>query len=295
MSELKPKGVSILFMDVSGWSKLTPRQIHDYVTLAMPELAAKLRSPSLVNTWGDAIVATFDNAVAAAESALDIRDYFQRTHSHEGVAEGLTCRVALHDGDVQVYANPLRGGMEDIFGHAVHVAARLEPATAPGYVFCTRAIADKLEGLKGMAPKAWHLGPRELPKSFGVVEVYVVTGPNEEDPRPTLALASAGEAPAKVQEPTVRESITNHDDARMELESWVRNKGFGRRGESIRFDEVDEALGLAPGMTRTLLRSVVDSMERVQIRVADTRFTLTWDPRQPTRQFGGGGRGFGVL
>lgn len=177
---------AVLFMDISGWSKLSSVDIKRYVQVALPRLKGCLGEPDFHNTWGDAIVATYRSSVDAAKAALEVRDFFQRTTAEGGVADGLTCRVALHQGEILLLQNALTGKM-DIFGHAIHLAARLEPATAPGHVFCTAAFASALKGVAGHGPKAWPLGPVKLPKDHGIEQVSVVTHANvQEDPAPAL-------------------------------------------------------------------------------------------------------------
>ena len=194
----KTKTASILFMDVSGWSKLTAHAIYEYVTKAMPELAKEIKGNDFINTWGDAIVATFGSAKDAAESALRIKALFAQGYPHAGIAEGLTCRISLHAGEVILCENPLKGG-EDIFGDAVHMAARLEPATAPGHVFCTSTFATLLNGVSGIAPKALPLPNKlRLPKGYAEIEAFVVTWRGDPDPRPGLVEFLAANVPSEV-------------------------------------------------------------------------------------------------
>ena len=71
------------------------------------------------------------------------------------------------------------------------MAARLEPVTKPGAIFCTKDFADRLKEVQGLAPKAWSLGPLDLDKGFGRVEVFVLTGPNAPDLRALYAPLSS--------------------------------------------------------------------------------------------------------
>lgn len=187
MPVTKTASVNILFLDLVGWSKLDPNQMVNYIEKALPrlgEVVAKFRCTHQ-NTWGDALVATFTSAKDAAECALDIRDMFRRTSENAGIVKGLVPRISLHQGEVIIAHNPLIG-REDIFGDAVHLTARLEPVTPKGQVYCTKAFADALDALSGIAAEAHQVGTIELPKGFGKVEVYLVTGPNEE-PSPSLS------------------------------------------------------------------------------------------------------------
>jgi len=176
---------SILFMDVSGWSKLSTVDIKRCVETALPRLKPLLADADFLNTWGDAIVATFTGARQAAETGLRIRDFFTQATVEQGVPEGLVCRISLHQGEILLCENALTG-TRDIFGHAVHVAARLEPATAPRHIFCTDNFARALQDIGGLGPKAWHLGPLVLPKKFGEIVASVVTWANDADPTPGL-------------------------------------------------------------------------------------------------------------
>jgi len=181
--DLKTETLSILFMDLSGWSALRPPQITTYLEKALPKLDNLVRRHGAqhINTWGDALVVTFGSARAAAECALDVRDFFRRTPEAEGVPVGLSPRVALHVGEVINAYNPLIK-RSDVFGHAVHLAARLEPVTTKGQVFCTKEFAAALEAIKGMGAAAYSVGEVRLPKDFGDVEVFAVVGPGEDPP-----------------------------------------------------------------------------------------------------------------
>lgn len=190
--------LSILFMDLAGWSSLSSPQIVTYLEKALPKLAQKIGgfNSTHLNTWGDAVVATFSSSSEAANCALDIRDFFRRVPEGHGVPPGLTPRISLHVGDTIIAHNPILD-REDTFGEAVHLAARLEPVTARGQVFCTEEFANSLRRVKGLAPVAHVLGEVDLPKRFGTIKVFAVLGPNE-DP-PTAATAAEAQMPVAVE------------------------------------------------------------------------------------------------
>ncbi|HVY32289.1 MAG TPA: adenylate/guanylate cyclase domain-containing protein [Polyangiaceae bacterium] len=184
-SSMRTETRSILFMDLAGWSKLSPPQVLAYLEKALPRLAQVVKrfGAQHVNTWGDALVATFSSVGEAANCALDVRDFFRRTSEADGVPEGLVPRVALHVGEVIIATNPLID-KPDIFGDAVHLAARLEPVAGKGDVCCTSEFAVALQAIRGIGPKAYLLGEVTLPKGFGVTRLFAVTGPNEPPPIP---------------------------------------------------------------------------------------------------------------
>jgi class 3 adenylate cyclase len=203
------KTLSILFMDLAGWSKLTAPQVDAYLRNALPNLAKRVQEGYAVehiNTWGDALVATFGSVVQAAQCGLDIRDFFGRASESEGVPRGLRPRISLHVGEVITAYNPFIG-REDVFGQAVHLAARLEPVTADGLVFCTKPFAEMLGDQKGTAPAAHEIGHVDLPKGFGRIPVFEVTGPNQ-DPARARARTAGGDAPVHQSQSPSSVSVT---------------------------------------------------------------------------------------
>jgi hypothetical protein len=111
---------SILYMDVSGWSKLAANDIHAYASKGLKALSHRLEGYDFINTWGDSIVATFESVKTAAEMALRIQEFFANSYPDNGVSSGLTCRVSLHLGEIICCRNALRNEL-DVFGEAVHV------------------------------------------------------------------------------------------------------------------------------------------------------------------------------
>jgi class 3 adenylate cyclase len=247
---------SILFMDVSGWSKLPAHEIHAYATKGLQALSQRLEGNDFINTWGDSIVATFESAKTAAENALRIQDFFVNSYPESGVSSGLTCRVSLHLGEVICCRNALRNQF-DIFGEAVHVAARLEPVTSPGAIFCTQAFADRLREVQGSAPKAWPFGQLELAKGFGRVEVFVITGPNAHDPRSLYSQASSESSEASV----VKDMPLPDVSARTRLKGWLNKLPLRRSGEAIALNEIDVNCGLQAGQALRLISGIVPGGE----------------------------------
>ncbi len=247
---------TILFMDVAGWSKLTAHEIHTYATTGLHNLSTTLKDYDFINTWGDAIVATFDSAKSAAENALRIRDFFANSYPESGVPSGLTCRVSLHVEEVISCDNALRND-KDIFGEAVHVAARLEPVTMPGNVFCTKPVADMLSEVHGSAPRAWPIGPLDLAKDFGTVDVYVVTGPNSSDPRPSILQANNKSSSSSHSE---TDSLPD-ESASIRIKGWLNRLPTKRSGEAISLKEIEQECKLEPGQPYRLLPSLVPGGE----------------------------------
>src|SRR2546430_1522645 len=96
---------ALLFADVAGYSKLTEPELNVYMTSVMPSIAKVVRdtNPFLVNTWGDGLLAAFDDVIDAARAALALRDLFTDTNWQERhFARALAIRIGLHAGTIYV-------------------------------------------------------------------------------------------------------------------------------------------------------------------------------------------------
>ncbi len=76
---------------------------------------------------GDGILATFDGPARAIHCASGIRDAVRGL--------GITVRVGLHAGEVELLD-------EDVGGIAVHIAARVASAAAPGEVLVSSTVKE---------------------------------------------------------------------------------------------------------------------------------------------------------
>jgi class 3 adenylate cyclase len=150
---------TVLFTDIVGstdharqvgdrrWGELL--DTHDRLAR---ELVGQLQG-RLVKSTGDGILALFDRPGRAIRCATALRDRLR--------SSGVQIRAGVHTGEVQ-----LRG--DDVGGIAVHFAARVMAAAAPGEVLVSGTVHDLVAGsdyvledrgahpLKGMAGE-WRL------------------------------------------------------------------------------------------------------------------------------------------
>ena len=91
------------------------------------------RKAKYINTWGDALVACFEDVDTALDSAWELISALR--------AIGIRCRAGLHHGDVWIRYNSLIA-RKDITGRTVHLAARLEPEAEPGTVLVSKEVKD---------------------------------------------------------------------------------------------------------------------------------------------------------
>jgi class 3 adenylate cyclase len=167
--------VYLLFADVKDYSRLTEDQLQNFYDSTVPEifLLINKHKPFYTNSWGDAFLAVFRDAVNAAECALDLRDQFRNTRWEDrGLPESLGIRIALHSGRTFIFEDSVTK-IKSIVGREVTHASRIEPIVPPGEVFTTNLVAQTLEASQGLKRiQCDFLGKYALAKQWGTDEIY---------------------------------------------------------------------------------------------------------------------------
>lgn len=182
------KMAGVLFADVRGYSKLTEPQLRRYFDLVLPKVASSVSDadPFYVNTWGDAVVAAFDDTRPAAFCALALRDLFRAFDWSGAEMPPLTLRCALHAGHLYTGFDPV-SGQESIVGTQVVLAARVEPVIIPGHVWTTDAFVALLNEHDCPEIAFDSLGERPLAKEWGAKVLYRLRRSGESPDLPSLA------------------------------------------------------------------------------------------------------------
>jgi len=165
---------AILAADVVGYSRLMEadeegtrtrlRSLH--AELIDPRIAAD--GGRIVKTTGDGILVEFPSAVDAVRNAIAIQTAM--AVRDEALPENLRVmiRVGINVGDVIVEG-------DDIHGHGVNVAARLEGLCGPGDIYVSASVHEQAEGKLEAAFE--DLGEQALKNIERPVRVYrVVVG-----------------------------------------------------------------------------------------------------------------------
>jgi class 3 adenylate cyclase/tetratricopeptide (TPR) repeat protein len=168
----------MLFADLVGFGSLKEEQIPFYINRYMAgfeDMMKKSRfKPHFMNTWGDAIYFVFDDPVAAAECALELKDYVTKTEwEQHSLPPDLNIRIGLHVGPVFGAKEPLLNRM-NFFGRHVNWAARIEPITNPGNVYASEQFASMLMTASDHELEIRYVGIIVLPKKFGTYPIYLV-------------------------------------------------------------------------------------------------------------------------
>lgn len=181
------KVASVVFADVKGYSRLTEPQLMRFMQQTMSEIAKVLdnSAPFYRNSWGDAIVAAFDDPRDAANCALALRDLFTSIDWGRVEMPPLRLRTAVHAGTVYVGEDPITG-QEGITGTQITLAARIEPVTLAGHVWVTDSFVRLLSQEEDLNVKWDDLGERPLAKEWGAARLYRLRRATEPDELPSL-------------------------------------------------------------------------------------------------------------
>ncbi len=186
---------AVLFADVKRFSELDETKLPDFVSGFLQPLASRIQQarhggygPLDFNTWGDGLFCVFDSMLKAGMFALALqRLTVSGRWKLTGSREKLKLRIALHAGPIYRIPDPVFP--KDAFiGTNINFAARMEPVTPPGEVYCSQAFAAlaAAEGVRDFVCD--YVGEIPLPKAAGTHALYALkpklgVGPKS---RPTL-------------------------------------------------------------------------------------------------------------
>ena len=168
---------ALLFADAHGFSELTdeqvPRFVEHFLGLAGRLASDSSHKPLMKNTWGDGLYFVFSNVRDAGEFALDLRDGVCLTNWPTKGLPNLNLRIGLHAGPVYSCTDPVTQRANYI-GVQVSRAARIEPITPTGQVYCSQAFAAlaAAEGVKEF--RCDYVGQTSMAKKYGTFPTYVV-------------------------------------------------------------------------------------------------------------------------
>eukprot|EP01138_Halocafeteria_seosinensis_P000025 gb/GECG01000025.1/.p1 GENE.gb/GECG01000025.1/~~gb/GECG01000025.1/.p1 ORF type:complete len:1054 (+),score=121.54 gb/GECG01000025.1/:1-3162(+) len=171
--------MGILFADIVGYSKLREHEVLSFVENFMGSVAAMIedlpssKRPCVKNTWGDAFYFVFFGISDAGEFALTLSDLVSKVKWKSiGLPDNLKIRVSLHAAPVYALVDPITG-VKNYTGVHTSRAARIEPITPPGSVYCSQAFAAVAANLPANF-ECSYVGNVPLAKAYGMQPVYHV-------------------------------------------------------------------------------------------------------------------------
>lgn len=172
--DLNSEQLSILVADVEDYSSLDEFELRRFFDEVLEDIADALdrHGSRESNSWGDGVIAYFNDPRSAAECGLEIRDLFRNTSWSAIGMSDVRVRIALHTATVFVGHNPIREA-EGIVGTDVTLTARVEPIVTPNHIFTTEKFRQNLKPQISEGNIAFdELYETELAKGWGEEVLY---------------------------------------------------------------------------------------------------------------------------
>jgi class 3 adenylate cyclase/pSer/pThr/pTyr-binding forkhead associated (FHA) protein len=138
--------LTILLVDIVGSTRFYDKH-GDLAGLAMVQKCLDLLVPVIeqnggivVKTIGDAILARFEDAAAAARCAVRMQRDLADRDAGRATANRIHVRVAINSGLAFLKEN-------DVFGDVVNVTSRIESATAPDEIAISPSVYEQIQHL----------------------------------------------------------------------------------------------------------------------------------------------------
>jgi len=161
--------IAILHCDIVEFSRLT-EQDEDGTLNAVVDGFARARllvadhDGELINTAGDSLLAVFDTAEAAIQTAAGLQQHFALAGQHLPESRRIRSRIGIHLGEAR-----LKG--DQAFGNDVNITARLQERSPPGGVCLSQACFEQLPESHRM--RCTHVGKVSLRKINTVMTAYL--------------------------------------------------------------------------------------------------------------------------
>eukprot|EP00753_Platysulcus_tardus_P001092 PLAT11044.1.p1 GENE.PLAT11044.1~~PLAT11044.1.p1 ORF type:complete len:1083 (-),score=550.00 PLAT11044.1:174-3422(-) len=218
---INPKSIpqimmGILFADVVGYSKLQEVEVLSFITLFLGAVSTLIdacpeeEQPVVRNTWGDAFYFVFPHVDAAGKFALKLSDLTTQTDWGMYGLPSLSIRVSLHAAPVFPIEDPVIRG-PNFTGVHTSRAARIEPITPPGSVYCSQAFAAIAQHLGVRAFRSSYVGNVRLAKKYGLQPIFHVQWASLQEQRMTfdgLRKPASKDSMAGVVSSTPKASLT---------------------------------------------------------------------------------------
>lgn len=271
---------ALIHADVVGYSRLMAADESLAVSgvrelQGLVEGIVRQHRGRLVDFTGDAFLAEFPSAVDATSAAFAI----QRENEARGTDTSEDRRLRLRIG---VHAGEVRAEGEQIYGDAIHVAARLQTLADPGGVCISGALHEQLAGK--LAVRVRDLGPqtlKNLARPVRALEVSLDAAAAGDEPtpvpgfsgRPAIAVLAfapfSGEPEQEYLGDGIAEDLITRLATHREFPVIARNSSFAYKGRSVDVKQIGRELGIAYLIEGSVRRA--GTRVRVTAQLVDVR------------------------
>ncbi|MEI7729732.1 MAG: adenylate/guanylate cyclase domain-containing protein [Verrucomicrobiota bacterium] len=180
---------AVLFADALRFSEIPEQQLPLFINEYLHPLGQLIQQSRLhafgprdFNTWGDGLYCTFDSVGNAGRFALALQKFVQsKNWKNLGFSAHFNLRIALHVGPVFRFPDPFMS-KDSFLGSAINFAARIEPKTPPGEIYCSE-IFTALAAAEGVSDfECEHVSKLTLPKVDEAKQIFVLRAKGNPDP-----------------------------------------------------------------------------------------------------------------
>ena len=177
---MQNKTLTIMFVDVQGYTSMTAQQTRDEQQLFAKEINAFIeknvteKMGKLVKTMGDGFLSTFESPTDAISCGKNMLVQIERRNaSIMNENNFISVRIGISTGEVGVDETG------DVFGDAVNIAARIQKFAEPNEVFISETTYLAMNKAE---IRALDLGPQKFKNVLQEVRVFKIlkddkTGP----------------------------------------------------------------------------------------------------------------------
>jgi hypothetical protein len=173
----------VLIADVVGFSELNDNELSQFFNTkdVLDEELCKQKS-ILQNTWGDAVIAVFQNTTDAIDYAINLRNFFVNTDWDKlDIKSATSIRVGIHAAMFYLKKNKITG-KDDVVGTQINKTARLEPVVTPNQIWVTSTFKEMDSAVHPSTSYQYkEIGKVELAKSWGSELVFCLVHKNDID------------------------------------------------------------------------------------------------------------------
>ncbi len=169
---LENKLVSVMFMDMQGFTKKSAAQTNEEMKLFHDEMQSFVKqnlerwSGTLVKSLGDGFLARFDSPTQAIQCGLEIQKKLQTRNANVLDPDHLIrFRIGINTGEVGI------DEAGDLFGDPVNIAARIQAFSEPNEVFISESTYLAMNRNEFGAQ---DLGPQNFKNATREIRVYKV-------------------------------------------------------------------------------------------------------------------------
>ena len=181
MSRKKVPGYfGILIADLKDYSKAGSdnvlNKIEEFITNFVETNIKDNLHHKYFNPRGDGFLVCSTTCLESANLALKFRDAcLSKNWKADDIKSPIIPRIGLHFGQITTYVNQENNHeIESVVGKSIINAARIEPITVAGAVFCSEKFKLQLEDDASNNSVFIHQGTKELVKNFGDMPIYSV-------------------------------------------------------------------------------------------------------------------------